>query len=174
MMDRPARCPALCTDTPGPGTGPRPIEDAPLTPARRFAQVAGTFYVSVAVLGFVASGWSDQWATSGALVLGLEVNAMHSLLHLLIGGSLLAGAAAGEDEARVLVLLAAGASGVLALIGPAMVGTEANVLALNPPDTLVHLATALLGGASVAVSRPSARIDEDARTMTTRFRSGGA
>jgi hypothetical protein len=127
-----------------------------VTLARRFAQVAGTFYVSVALLGLAATGLRDPWATSGTVVLGLEVNAMHNLLHLLIGGALLAGAAAGEEEARVLVLLTAGASGVLALIGPAMAGTEANVLALNTADNLVHLLTAVLGGACVAASRSRA------------------
>jgi hypothetical protein len=134
-----------------------------LTLARRFAQIAGTLYVSVAVLGVAATGWNDPWATSGTVVLGLEVNAMHNLLHLLIGGSLLAGAAAGEDEARVLVLLTAGASGVLALIGPAMTGTDANVLALNTTDNVVHLATAILAGACVAGSRPRARRQEGVR-----------
>jgi hypothetical protein len=140
----------------GPSTPntPRRFEDAPVTLARRFAQIAGTLYVSVAVLGFAATGWRDPWAVSGAPMLGLEVNGMHSLIHLLIGGSLLAGAAAGEEGARVLVLLTAGASGVLALIGPAMVDTEANVLALNTTDNLVHLATALLAGACVVASRP--------------------
>jgi hypothetical protein len=124
-----------------------------VTLARRFAQVAGTFYVSVALLGFAATGLRDPWATSGTIVLGLEVNAMHNLLHLLLGGALLTGAAAGEEQARVLVLLTAGASGVLALIGPAMAGTEANVLALNTADNLVHLLTAVLGGGAVAASR---------------------
>jgi hypothetical protein len=134
-----------------------------LTLARRFAQVAGTLYVSVAVLGFAATGWRDPWATSGTEVLGLEVNGMHSLLHLLIGAPLLAGAAAGAEEARVLVLLVAGASGVLALIGPAMAGTEANVLALNTTDNLVHLATAILAGACAAASRPCARTQKGLR-----------
>lgn len=127
-----------------------------MTPARRFAQVAGTLYVSVAVLGFAATGFGDPWATSGASVLGLEVNAMHNLLHLVIGAGLLAGAAAGREEARMLVLVTAGASGVLALIGPAMVDTEANVLALNAADNLVHLATAVVGGVCVAASREHA------------------
>jgi hypothetical protein len=124
-----------------------------MTLARRFAQIAGTFYVSVAVLGFAVTGLRDPWSTSGAVILGLEVNAMHNLLHLLIGAALLAGAAAGEEQARVLVLLTAGASGVLALIGPAMVGTEANVLALNTADNLVHLVTAVVAGFAVALSR---------------------
>lgn len=121
------------------------------TLARRFAQVAGTGYVAIGLLGFAVTGLNGFAATTGPSLFGLRVNPLHNTLHLLVGLSLVIAAARGEDEARTICLLTAAAYGVVGLLGLALVGTDGNVLALNGPDNALHLLTALAAGIAVTV-----------------------
>lgn len=126
------------------------------TPAERFARWTGALYAGVAIVGFGLTGLTDPMATSGHQLGVLEVNPLHNLLHLLVGLGLLVGGSAGPGPARTLALLTAASFGVAGLFGIALVGTDANVLALNQADNLVHLATAVIAGACVVAS-PSER-----------------
>lgn len=121
------------------------------SPARRFAQSAGAGYVAVGLLGFAVTGFTGFVATTGPTLFGLQVNPLHNTLHLLIGLALVVSAARGEAEARTICLLTAAAYGVVGLLGLALVGTDGNVLALNGPDNVLHLVTALAAGTAVAL-----------------------
>lgn len=133
------------------GSAPRAIARR-TTSAERFARWAGALYAGVAIVGFGLTGLDDPMATSGHQLAFLEVNPLHNLLHLLVGLGLLVGGSAGPGPARTLTLLTAASFGVAGLFGVALVGTDANVLALNHADNLVHLATAAIATACVLTS----------------------
>jgi hypothetical protein len=122
------------------------------TPARRFGQVAGSGYVAVGLLGFAVTGFDGFAATSGPTLFGLEVNPLHNSLHLVLGLALVVSGAKGEHEARTVSMLIAAAYGIVGLLGLALVGTDGNVLALNPADNALHLATAAAATAAVVAS----------------------
>lgn len=122
-------------------------------PASVFAWVFGAVFVVVAVWGFVETGFGDWTARdTDAFVLWFQVNPLHNLVHLLVGGGLLAGAARGEWAARLLTLLVSIVYLVVGLGGFWLIGEETNLLALNVPDNWLHLATAALGFAAVIAS----------------------
>lgn len=115
-----------------------------MTIARRFGTIAGSGYVAAGLLGFALTGFSGWTATSGSLLVGIEINPLHNLLHLAVGVTLLVGAAIGAGPARILTLLTAASYGVAGLFGLALVGTDANVLALNDAGNVLHFGTALV------------------------------
>jgi hypothetical protein len=60
------------------------------SPNRLLATLFGAVYVVVGLLGFVVTGGVQFLATEGGLLLGVfEVNPLHNIAHLLIGGALL-------------------------------------------------------------------------------------
>lgn len=138
------------------------------TPARSFGQVAGSAYVVLGILGSAVTGFEGFAANRGALLLGLEVNPLHNLLHVTLGLALIVGAARGEAVARTLALLAATAYGVVGLLGLGLVGTTGNVLALNTPDNVLHLVTA---AAAAIAARASTRRELAATPSLTSTRS---
>ncbi|MBW3619397.1 MAG: DUF4383 domain-containing protein [Actinobacteria bacterium] len=123
------------------------------TPARRFGQVAGSVYTALGLLGFAVTGLAGFAATTGPILFGLRLNPLHNTLHLLIGVALVIAAARGEDEARTISMLTAAAYGVVGLLGLALVGTDGNVLALNHPDNVLHLLTAVVATLATIASR---------------------
>jgi hypothetical protein len=121
------------------------------------AAVFGAVYLLVGILGFFvrSDGFAEQ---TGGKLLGLfEVNPLHNIAHLLIGAALLAASRA-LASARAANTVVGAAYLVLGVVGLFILDSEANVLALNKADNVLHFATAalLLGvGASA---------DKDART----------
>lgn len=124
-------------------------------PAGRFAQWGGVVYSSLAIVGFGLTGMHDFTRRSGELLLGIEVNPLLNTVHLAVGLILLAASATGAEATRIATLLAAAAFGVAGLLGLALVGTSANVLALNSRGNLVHVATAALATCSSVVASRS-------------------
>lgn len=114
---------------------------------RLLSWVFGATYLLVGLLGFAVTGGVGFAARGGGSLLGFHVNPLHNLVHVGVGAGLLAAAAAGARAARGAniavgtVYLAVGVIGLFAL------DTELNVLAVNHPDNLLHLASAaaLLG-----------------------------
>ncbi|WP_052664458.1 DUF4383 domain-containing protein [Nitriliruptor alkaliphilus] len=122
------------------------------SPAVRFARWGGVLYASAGIIGLALTGLVDLTSTSGAMLWVFEVNALQNLLHLLIGIALVSSSGSSPGAARVATMLTATALGVTGLLGMALVGTEANVLALNPPSNALHLATAALASICAAAS----------------------
>lgn len=114
--------------------------------ARRFAQVFGAVYVVVGLLGFVVTGFSGFAATSGDKLILFGVNPLHNLVHVAVGAVWLA-ASRNESSARAVSALIGAVYLVVGVIGLFLVGgsSELNILNLNQPDNLLHLASALLG-----------------------------
>ena len=119
------------------------------------AAVFGAVYTLVGIAGFFVS---DTFAaTDDNTLLGFEVNHLHNIVHLLIGLALL-GASRRTESARRLNLLIGGTYVVLGIIGWFIQDTAVNVIALNEPDHLLHLAS---GAVLVAVALGA---DKRART----------
>lgn len=140
----------------GRGAGARPgrhIPHARGTPATRFARVAGVLYCAAGIVGLAVTGIADLTRNTGASLLGFEVNALANLLHLGVGVALVVAAAVSPESARLVTLLTAAAAGVAGLFGFALIGTDANVLALNTASNNAHLVTAALATLAAARSR---------------------
>jgi hypothetical protein len=136
------------------GTHPVPRSaHARTVPAVRFAQVAGVLYTSAGIVGLALTGIGDLTRPVGASLLGFEVNGLANLLHLAVGVTLVVAATAGAEAARVVTLLTAASAGVAGLLGFAVIGTDANVLALDAATNNAHLVTAVLAAVAAARSR---------------------
>ena len=105
------------------------------------ATAFGAVYVLVGIAGFFVS---ETFAgTRDNDLLGFQVNHLHNLTHLAIGLALLAasrktGTARSANLAIGITYLA------LAVIGPFITGTEANIVALNTADHFLHAGSGLL------------------------------
>ncbi|MTV24407.1 DUF4383 domain-containing protein [Nitriliruptoraceae bacterium ZYF776] len=128
-----------------------PREDGP---AVRFARWAGVAYTSAGIVGFAVTGVHQFTRRSGEMLLGVELNPLLNTVHLAAGLILLAASASSVPAARTATHLAAAAFGVVGLLGIALVGTPANVLAVNGAGNLLHLATA---GAATACAFAAGR-----------------
>lgn len=102
----------------------------------------GVIYTLVGLAGFfVSETFAD---TSDNKLLGLfEVNNLHNIVHLLIGVALIA-ASRRHDSARGANLAIGVTYLALGILGPFIDDTEANIVALNNPDHLLHLASGAL------------------------------
>jgi hypothetical protein len=119
------------------------------------AAVFGAVYALVGLAGFFVS--ETFAATDDNTLLGFEVNHLHNIVHLLIGLALL-GASRRTETARRLNLLIGGTYVLLGIVGWFIQDTAANIIALNEPDHLLHLAS---GAVLVAVALGA---DKRART----------
>jgi hypothetical protein len=112
---------------------------------RLIGVIFGAVYVVVGLLGFIVTSGVGFIATSGGMLLGIfEVNPLHNVAHLLIGGALLVAGLAGVRPAKAVNTTVGAAYLLLGIAGFFLVGTAANVLALNSADHILHLASALL------------------------------
>ena len=113
----------------------------------------GAVYALVGLLGFAVSGDVDFAGKDGASLLGFDVNGLHNIVHLLIGVALIA--AARTHVAAKSVNLTIGAVYVLlAVLGPFINDTAADIIGLNGADHVLHLLSGvLLVGVAVAADK---------------------
>lgn len=133
-----------------------------MTLNQRIGTIFGAVYILVGLLGFVLTDAPGFAAAEGGLLLGIfEVNPLHNAVHLLVGATLVTGALGGAAASRIVNLAVGGVYllvGVVGIFLPA--DSPANILALNVPDHLLHLASALvLLGVGVYGARTAARGD---------------
>ena len=127
--------------------------------ARTFGYAFGGVYIAVGLIGFALTGFSGFAATEGPRLILFEINPLHNIVHLLIGGGLIAGAAGGEAAARKVTTLVAATYALVGVVGLFLVGNDTlNILALNHPDNLLHLATAAVGALALSSSRRTATV----------------
>jgi hypothetical protein len=113
------------------------------SPNRLVAAVFGGVYLLVGLLGFVVTGFSNFAGTEGDTLIVFDVNPLHNIVHLAIGALLLASsrsvtAAKGANTTVGAVYLLVG------ILGLFLVGSEANILALNSADNVLHFASAVV------------------------------
>jgi len=134
------------------------------SPNRLVATIFGAVYLLVGLLGFAFTGGVGFVATKGGLILGIfEVNPLHNIAHLLIGAALLIAGLTRLSAAKAVNTTVGAVYLLLGIVGFFLVGTGANILALNTPDHFLHLVSAivLLGvglGADKAVRARSAAV----------------
>lgn len=115
------------------------------SPNRLLATVFGAVYLLVGLLGFAYTGGVSFFATEGGLILGLfEVNIFHNVAHLLIGAALLIAGLANVRAAKTVNTVVGAAYLLLGIVGLFLVGTSANILAINGADNVLHFASAVL------------------------------
>ena len=113
----------------------------------------GAVYALVGVLGFFGSGDVDFAGEKGASLLGFDVNGLHSVVHLLIGVALLAASRA-HASARGANLAIGSVYVLLAVLGPFINNTAADIIGLNGADNVLHLLSGvLLVGVAVAADK---------------------
>lgn len=115
------------------------------SPNRLIGVVFGAVYIVVGALGFAVTGGVSFLATQGGMLLGIfMVNPLHNVAHLLIGAALLVAGLVSTRAAKGTNTVVGAAYLLLGIVGFFLVGTAANILALNTFDHFLHLASALL------------------------------
>ena len=115
------------------------------SPNRLVATICGAVYLLVGLLGFAFTGGVGFVATQGGLILGIfEVNPLHNVAHLLIGAALLIAGLTRAAAAKAVNITVGAVYLLLGIVGFFLVGTGANILALNTPDHFLHLVSAIV------------------------------
>lgn len=134
------------------------------SPNRLLATVFGAVYLLVGLLGFTVTSGVGFFDTKGGLLLGLfEVNILHNVAHLIIGAALLISGLSSVRASKATNTTIGAVYLLLGIVGLFLVGSSANILAINGADNVLHFASAvvLLGvglGADKAVSTRAATV----------------
>ena len=126
------------------------------TAAEYMAGGLGAVYLAVGIVGFFVTPGVGFAARQGGDLLGIfEVNPLHNIVHLAIGIALLAAFGAGASAVRAVATLIGVTYLLVGVVGFVVQNSEANILALNTPDHVLHVgsAVALLAAASMARHR---------------------
>lgn len=115
-----------------------------MTMNQQFGYAFGVVYLLVGLVGFAVTGSVDFAATSGKDLIFFELNPLHNIVHIAVGVLLAGGAASGAKASKSVNLLVGVVYLLVGLVGFALVGSSANIVALNHPDNFLHLATAAL------------------------------
>lgn len=114
------------------------------SPHRLLGTVFGVVYLLVGAAGFAVTGGVGFAATEGNPLVVFDVNPLHNLVHLGIGAALLVAARSSVRAARGVNTAVGAVYLLVGVLGLFLVGSAANVLALNGADNVLHLASALL------------------------------
>ena len=103
--------------------------------AQKITLGLGIFYVAIGILGFVPG------ITSDGMLLGIfAVNALHNIAHLVLGAVLIwASMSPAMTTVNKAMAVVFGVLVIASFIAPIV-----EQLPLNPPDTVLHLASAAL------------------------------
>jgi hypothetical protein len=112
----------------------------------------GAIYLLVGIVGFLITGFDNFAGQTDETLIVFDINPLHNVVHLLIGvvGLALSRTLAG---ARTFGLLLAVGYGLAFVYGLFAVGQDWDILNLNWADNILHLSSAIVGGAIVAGSR---------------------
>lgn len=118
--------------------------------------VVGAAYLLVGLAGFTVSdghGFTDH--VGGKLLGVFMVNPLHNAVHVGVGALLLAAAYAGARPARTANVAVGAVYLLLGVVGLFVLSASANILALNSPDNVLHLGSALV---LIGVGLPAPRV----------------
>lgn len=102
----------------------------------------GAVYLLVGLVGFAFTSGVGFASHEGHNFLFFELNPLHNVVHIAIGLLLAGGAYLGRAWAANA--LVGGVYLAVGIVGLFMTSSELNILALNHPDNVLHLATATL------------------------------
>ena len=115
-------------------------------PSQWLALIVGLAFVGAGLAGFIVTGFDEcVGRDTDETLLGLEVNPLHNIVHLVIGaaGLLLWKTRATARTYGWLLAIGYGATFVYGLF--AVDERDINILSLNDADNWFHLASALVG-----------------------------
>ena len=96
----------------------------------------GVFYVAIGILGFVPG------VTNDGLLIGIfAVNALHNIVHLALGAALIWGSRTANNMVNQVLAVV-----FVVLVVGSFVAPIVEQVPLNPPDTALHLVSALITG----------------------------
>ncbi len=110
----------------------------------------GAVYLLVGIVGFFVTGFDDFAGNSQhEMLLGFMINPLHNIVHILIGaaGLALSRTLAGAKTFGLLLLVGYGLAFVYGVIA---VGKDWDFLNINWADNILHLVSAVVGGAIYA------------------------
>lgn len=134
------------------------------SPNRLVGTIFGIVYLLVGAAGFAVTGGVGFAATEGNPLVIFDVNPLHNIIHLAIGAALLLAARKSVPAAKSMNTLVGAVYLLVGVLGLFLVGSAANILALNGADNVLHLASALvLLGVGLAADKkvataPAARV----------------
>ena len=109
----------------------------------------GAIYLLVGIAGFFVTAFRDFASPSDATLIVFDINPLHNIVHILIGvaGLALSRTLAGAKTFGLLLLVGYGAAFVYGLFAT---GQDWDILNLNWADNILHIASAVVGGAIYA------------------------
>lgn len=123
---------------------------------RLVGAVFGIVYLLVGLAGFFVTTDVAFAATDGRALVVFDVNPLHNIVHLLVGAALLLGSRT-VRSAKAVNATVGGVYLLVGIVGLFLVGSAANILALNDADNVLHFASAiLLLGVGLAADRSPA------------------
>jgi hypothetical protein len=114
------------------------------SPNRTLGTVFGVVYLLVGLAGFAVTGGVGFASTEGNPLIFFEVNPLHNIIHLAIGAALLVSARTSVRAAKSMNTAVGAVYLLVGVLGLFLIGSGANILALNGADNVLHLASALL------------------------------
>lgn len=115
------------------------------SPNRLLALIFGAVYLLIGILGFTITTGVGFAERDGALLLGIfEVNPLHNVVHLAIGAGLLIAGLASVRAAKAANTTVGAVYLLVGLLGLFIIGSPANILALNAADNVLHFASAVV------------------------------
>lgn len=135
------------------------------SPNRLVGTIFGIVYLLVGLAGFVVTGSVSFAATEGEPLVVFDVNPLHNIVHLLIGAALLIAARSSVRAAKGMNTAVGAVYLLVGVLGLFLVGSSANILALNGADNVLHFASAiLLLGVGLAADKSARPVGTGART----------
>ena len=137
--------------------------------AEKVALAFGATYLLVGLIGFAATAGVGFAEDEGNRLLGIfEVNPLHNVVHLLIGAALLWAGMQGVNAARAVNTTVGATYLLVGIVGLFITDSEANILAINHADNLLHLGSAaILLTAGLMGPRTNATTDTGTTTRST-------
>ncbi len=135
------------------------------SPNRLVGTIFGIVYLLVGVAGFFVTGGVSFAATEGRPLVVFDVNPLHNIVHLLIGAALLLAARSSVRAAKGMNTAVGGVYLLVGILGLFLVGSAANILALNGADNVLHFASAiLLLGVGLSADKDAQQVGAGTRT----------
>ena len=134
------------------------------SPNRLIATVFGAVYLLVGLLGFVVTSGIGFFSTEGADLIIFEVNPLHNVIHLAIGAALLSAGLKNAQLAKSVNTTVGAVYLLVGIVGLFLLSSPLNIIALNGPDNVLHLASAvLLLGVGLSMDKSAAGAHERVR-----------
>lgn len=111
---------------------------------RIFGWAFGVVYIVVGLVGFLVTRNVGFTATQGKLLVVFAINPLHNLVHIAVGALLVIGATSGVQGARLVNGIVGAVYLLVGIVGIFLVNSSANIIALNHPDNILHLVTAVI------------------------------